>query len=323
MSYAYSINPVGYVSPPPSAPPVDDRVSYPELYQGILDDAPAPVASPYYGQQPQVDQPAFVAQYFQSPAAQQQPRLTQAMHGKTQELLAKADEQAGLILGRKTSNPPPVNPYYGPAQGVQSAPSAQPTIVPIILGGEDRSWKMFNNETIVHNHYHPEGSEKESDDSGTRVLAGVVGLVIAFAAAFFIGKAVANGEDVQEEQSTFDELKGRWQVHKDSYYSNYQTIVDRIVTKTEAIMQRHEKSRTQNIAMLISAFVAGGALFAGALAASKVVMAVGLVVAAATTAFALYKAGYSYFSTRDQKDAQAIDRDLIELSGQPLPIIYP
>ena len=90
----------------------------------------------------------------------------------------------------------------------------------------------------------------------------------------------------------------------------------------ESIYKRHQNNRVHKIALLIAAFVAGGAAFAGALAASKVLMAAGVVIGACTAAVGLYKLGYSYWSNRETKDAQAIDKALNEVNGIQL-VIFP
>jgi hypothetical protein len=313
---SYNLYPNVSDTPQASAPAWDQlsqQPAYPVLTQDDVFDPPPPYVPP------QQNYPWLSPQQVPQPVAQA-PRLTQAIHTKTLELLAKADEQVAEILGRKPVAPPPFNPASQPAT---PASVVQPTVIPIVLGSNDHSWKMFNNETNIHHHYHEESS-KEKDEANTRFWVGVVGTIMMLATAFFIGKAVANGEDAQEEHDSFDELSSRWNINRNFYDLAYQSTVDRIADKAGAIMKRREKSRMENMALLICTFVAGGVLLAGSLAASKALMAAGLVIGVGTAAFALYKLGYSYFSTRETKDAEAIDRALLEINGlnQQL-VVYP
>lgn len=251
------------------------------------------------------------------PVQPPQPVLTLAIHNKTLELLAKANEQVNRILGRQPATPP----SYNPAAVIPAQYLAQPALKSpqpsIHVDLSDRSWKMFNNETHVYHHNEAENKEKQ-DDTGVRILAGVVGVAAALAAAFFLGKALAGQEDAKEESLSIEDLKTDWNDNKNLYNRNYSALVDKIVIRFDSILNRQASDRVHKAALLIFAFIAGGTAFAGALAASKLLMTAAVVIGTCTAAAALFKMGYAYFSKRETKDAEAIDRALEELKTVPL-----
>lgn len=320
MSYnydAYLVPPAPYSSGvfvPPQVFP-NKPLAYPELDPNYFNAAPPPPYAPGAAT-PQNNAPV--------PFAPPQRVLTQKIHDKTLELLTKADEQAANILGRTVVPLPAYTPQAAPPQGVHFAPPVNHAPA-VNIDLADRSWRMFNGgDTHVHHHYHNgnEEQEQEKDQTGLRIFVGIVGLAAALATAFFLGKAVAGQEDAEDETEHFEGLKTRWEMKKDLYEDDYQSNVDVIIQRMESIYTRHQNNRVHKIALLIAAFIAGGAAFAGALVASKVLMAAGVVIGACTAAVGLYKLGYYYWSNRETKDAQAIDKALDELKVMPL-VIYP
>jgi hypothetical protein len=142
---------------------------------------------------------------------------------------------------------------------------------------------------------------------------GLIGLVVAGAAAFFIGKAVAQGEEVEAENQSFADLKTRWSINKVCYDANYQVSVEGVISKMDALSQRNQTNRVHNIALLVFTFIGGGTAIAGAIIGSTPLMLTAVAIGAAVTIAGLFKLGYSCFSTRDQKDAHAIEKHLIDL----------
>jgi len=253
------------------------------------------------------------------PVQPSQPVLTQTVHNKTLELLAKASEQVNPILRRQ----PATSPSYNPAAVIPAQYLAQPVLKSpqpsINVDLSDRSWKMFNNETHVHHHNDQgAGNQDKQDDTGQRILVGVIGVAAALAAAFFLGKALAGQEDAKEESLNVEELKADWNVNKNLYNRDYSALVDKIVVRLDSILNRQAAGRVHKAALLIFAFIAGGTAFAGALAASKLLMTAAVVIGTCTAAAALFKMGYAYFSKRETKDAETIDRALQELKTVPL-----
>lgn len=281
--------------PDASAPSV---LSPADLDESSDDHLPQPPSYPYSGQ------------------------LTQSIHDKTQQLLSLADEQVAASLDRKLPAPPPYNPQAAFHQQPQRGFSAPAPAINIDMS--DRSWRMFNNESHVHHHHAvQENQEKDKDQTGLRILVGVIGLTVALATAFFLGKAVAGQEDEQDEKVNFDDLNTAWNSNQGLYPANYRSTVTRIVGKMESIYARKTTDRTHKFVLLTFALIAGGSAFAGALVASKVLMIAAVVIGGCTGAAALYKLGYSYFSKREQKDAEAIEKGLFELRALPSLVIYP
>lgn len=235
------------------------------------------------------------------------PVLTKAIHIQTEKLLAKASEMSASILYGNVQNPPSYNPQY--LQPV--APKTAPTYN---FDFSDKSWKMFNNETHVHHHHHHGEESDKKDDTGTRVLVGVIGLVVAGVAAFFIGKAIAQGEDAAEENQSVEDLKTRWDINKICYEADYQATVDSIIGRMDALSERNQTNRIHKIALLVFGFIGGGTAVAGAIIGSGALMATAGAIGAFVAIAALFKLGYTCFSTRDQKDAQAIEKNLIDLN---------
>lgn len=317
------------VCPTPSAPPKEELLSplYPDL-QKLYPRAPAiqpnqpPAVQPYQAPVVQIYQPPVVQpqQYvYLPPAAYLPPKpiLTQSMHNQTKELLTKAHELAGSILKRERA------PAFAPQQ-VRAVPQAQiPFRNPIHIDLADRSWKMFNNETHVHHHYHEENkSKKKKDDVALRLIVGLIGLTAALATAFFVGKAIAERDELKDEVLSYDDLKTRWDLHKSLYDDSYQLLVNRVVQRSDLILQRRQTSKTQKIALLVFGFMAGGAAFAGAVIASAPLMMLGVGIGAGVGVGAMFKLGYYMFSKRDEKDAKEIDRSLVELQDNvPLGLV--
>jgi hypothetical protein len=261
-------------------------------------------------EQPQVQQAQPQVHYY----APQMPLLSRAIHGQTESLLYRAAEVARSALGDEA----PVNANQaqprGPVLRAQQEPRGASTVIaPIFV---DNSVRMFNNQQpqVVHHHHH-RGEEKK-DDSGNRVLVGVIGVVVALVAAFFIGKAAAQGEEAEDEMMSFEDLKNRWSINRGCYGVNYQCQVDQVVRNSDLLLQRKEANRKQNVALVVATFAAGIIAFVGALIASKALMVGSLIFGVAIAATALYKLGYSLWSKRDQKVGHAIMNEIANLPPQ-------
>ena len=309
------------VYPPPSAPPEEEILSplYPDLQKLYFQ---PPAVQPHQPLVVQPQQPPVQPQQYAyiPPAAYlppPKPLLTQSMHNQTKELLAKAHEVSGSIL--KRARPPEFAPH-----AVRAAPHAQARYMnPIHIDLADRSWKMFNNETHVHHHYQEGRESKEKRNNvALRMIVGFIGLTAALATAFFVGKAMAERDELKDEVLGYDDLKTRWDIHKPYYDESYQLLVNRVVQRSDFILQRRQTSKAQKIALLVFGFIAGGAAFAGAVIASAPLMMLGLGIGAAVGVGAMFKLGYYLFSKRDEKDAKEIDRSLVELQdNQPLGLV--
>lgn len=238
------------------------------------------------------------------------PVLTQSIHNQTLQLLSKAAGMSSSILYRNVQNPPPYNPQYLAPQPV--APKVTPTTYNFDFS--DRSWNMFNSQTHVHHHHHHGKENENKDDTGTRILVGLIGLAIAGTAAFFIGKAVAQGEDIEEENQSVEDLKIRWNINKVCYEGDYQASVEGLISRMDVLAQRNQTHRIHKIALLALTFIGGGTAVAGAVIGSSALIATAAAVGAVVTVAALFKLGYTCFSTRDQKDAEAIETKLSEIS---------
>lgn len=262
------------------------------------------------------------------PVTPPKPLLTQAIHNQTLKLLAKASEMSTSILYGELPPPPPAYdpnmppppyipfPAYQPQQAQPAAPRPAPTTYNFDFS--DKSWRMFNNETHVH--HHGEESDKK-DDTGTRILVGLIGIVAAGAAAFFLGKTIAQGEEVEVENQSFEDLKTSWNHNKMCYEANYQATVESIMSKADALSQRNQTNRTHKIALLVFGFIGGGTAVAGAIVGSSALMATAAAVGALVSVAALFKLGYACFSTRDQNDAESIERNLEDLRKMQLAVV--
>lgn len=303
-------------------------VNYPELYtppqpvaQGVADVNPyevpphnpvvVPAPQPIYHElyvQPHVPANAPTA----PPAA---PVLTEEIHLQTVALLNKAEAQTAHLVGRDVVPIKPANKTQAAApQGAHYAAA------PINIDLSDRSWRMFNGgDTHVHHHYQ-EDEQKEKDQTGLRIFVGIVAVIAALTTVFFIGKAVAEQEDAEDETAPYEDLKSQWDSNKDLYQIGYQTKVDTIIKRMDAISKRQENSRAYKIALLIAAFVAGGTAFGGAVVGSPLLMGAAVVVGVVTGCVALYRLAYACFSNRDTKDATVMEAALKDLKAVQLTI---
>jgi hypothetical protein len=85
----------------------------------------------------------------------------------------------------------------------------------------------------------------------------------------------------------------------------------------DAILQREQRDRVHKVALLVFAFITGGAAFAGALIGSSGLMLLGGVVGTCVGVIAMFKLGYACFSKQDQREAESLADDLRELNQLP------
>lgn len=253
------------------------------------------------------------------------PLLTKVIHEKTVQLLAEARKISGSILNRPIQ---PVQlvpvtqtqPVYTVPVPVYTVPVYTPPIyaVPIYTPPVH-----FGSTHHHHHHYHGERHPNQKEDNtGVRTLVGITAFIGALFLAYKTGQAVAQGEKVQKQAVSFEELKGDWEKNKTCYDSQFQSLVDHVVKKVDSVLQRRETNRAHKMALLILGLAACGTGFGGAVAGSGILMATGVGIGAVTSVVALYKIGYAYFSTLDQDDAEEIDLKLNQLSQlqQPIPV---
>ncbi len=242
------------------------------------------------------------------------PQLTAAIQKQTQELLSKAWDMSQSILSIHHPRPSPYNPQ---AAVVQASPQQKKSAVNNYhFDFSDKSVRLFSNQTqVVHHHHHgAQQANDKKDDTAQRVVVGLIGFVATIAAAFFLGKVVAESEDAQDEVTAYEDLKGQWQTNSKCYHENYQVHVDRVIKKIDAILARKATHRVHKFALLAFMAIAGGTAVAGAVVASDVLIKVAIGVGAVTTVAACFKLGYNYFSKREEKDAKAIEIELSNLA---------
>lgn len=291
MSYPYHFTQYSPLYPDPympSAPP-QEMSAFQEPFQ------PSTYSTPMYN-------PSSQAGFTPAPMLQV-PILTQAMHSATHQLLDKAQELASSIFSSNAST------HFQTTQVPQPRMHHLPTR-PLYFDFSRREYHVFSSRN--ENHYHRSDKEQK-EESGIRIVAVVAGLIVAGVSAYFLGKAVAQNEDEQENNMNFQALKECWQRHKATYRAQDEELVhfiDNIVDKTDAILSRQQTNRTHKIAMFALFFLGGSMAVAGGLMGSSLLMGTGLVIGAAVGIFALYKLGYHYSSKRDIKDAQVIHAHL-------------
>ncbi len=240
--------------------------------------------------------------------------LTPDMHYQTESLLAKATELASAILGQVDLYV--VQNHPAPVFQPQYVPQPAAPIIPVHLhlgGSRDRGFRMFNNETHIHHHYNNPAQDQEKSDTNTRLLVGGLGLIAAFVTIFFVGKAEAEKEELDDTVAQYEKLKGQWQINKMCYDYRAQEFIDNIVENTDRILDRKQTNKAHKIALLWLGFGSGGVAFVGAVLAIKALMAAAVIGGAAVGAVAIYKLGYACFSGREAKEAAAINMDIRSL----------
>lgn len=232
------------------------------------------------------------------------------MNQQTTNLLAKAGEVMTSVLNAGQS---PIA-YDKPAGYVR--PVAPPSIFNFDFS--DRSWNLFGgNRTVVHHHHHAQDTrtEKEREKEKERqdnLIIGVVSVVAGFVLMFFLGKAYAQNEDLQDDILGYSNLKSQWNQNKAYYDPRYASILDGVTFHVDRIMQRRESNKTHTMALLLFGLIAAGSGLAGAVFNIKEAKKGAVVLGVVTVALALFKAGYNYFSNGEKKDAQNIQRALFE-----------
>lgn len=245
------------------------------------------------------------------------PTLTQAVHNQTLKLIEYASKlsspnQNANLTTQQTIHTQSVHPTV-------ALSAFDPVFVPPInIDMSDRSVKIMNHETHVVNQHHvvnqqeskKEEADKEKADAEIRLLVGIVGTIATAVAAFFLGKAIAQFNDLKDDKSSFETLTTQWDHNKNCYEYDYQSEMDGIVSKSDALLRRKQTKLIHKIALLAFSFIAGGTAIAGALMGSKGLILVSAAMSAGVMVTSLFKLGYSCFSNRDQKDLQAIENSL-------------
>ncbi|WP_068470064.1 hypothetical protein [Candidatus Protochlamydia phocaeensis] len=251
--------------------------------------------------------------------------VTQGMHAQTLKLLDKAQDISSSILHSSSTR------QTATASATQQ--TYHPVAVPVVhnhydFSNHSRQYNILSshteNHTTINNGSRGSNGEEGKDNTGVRVLAGVLGTVAILAGAFFLGKANAENEDLQEERADIETLERRWESNRAAYEAQnpvYCDLMDRVTTHMNSILQRKQANKTHNIGIVIFYIGAGAAALAGAFLNSWILMGVGAAIGVGATAFALYKLGYYFFSKRDEKDAKAIENDLVSLRQQPLQLV--
>lgn len=256
-------------------------------------------------------------QAFEHPPAYTpyKPPLSQAVHNQTIKLMNFATQLSSPVQGSMKAH----HASHLHAQNFAAAPQmAKPSYN---FDFSDKSVKLFNSEThVVHKNDDKTNAEKEKDNTGTRVLVGIIGLIGAGVAAFFLGKAAAVGEDAKEEKENFEDLKGHWNVHKDCYAADYQFEMSKVIRKAETCLKRKETNRIHKIALLAFSFISGAMAVTGAFLGSTGLMLGAAAVGSCVIIAALFRLGYNCYSNRDQKDVQAIQNAIGELQKMKLVI---
>jgi uncharacterized membrane protein HdeD (DUF308 family) len=241
---------------------------------------------------------------------------TLEMHQQTTNLLAKAGEIMTSVLNLGQS---PIA-YQTPAGYVR--PVASPFTFNFDFS--DRSWNLFGgNKTEIHHHHHAvdRRTEKEKEkekENRNRLVIGVVSGIAGCVLMFFLGKAYAQSEDIQDDILSYSHLKSQWNNNKRYYHSDYAAILDRVTFHVDRIMQRRESHKTHTIALLVFGLIAAGLGLAGAIfntEEAKMARKAAVVLGVATIALSLLKAGYNYFSNRDKKDALQIQAALSQTTS--------
>jgi hypothetical protein len=287
--------------PTPSAPIEDQQPIYLDL-RNPSSDAPA---------QNYIPTQNYVPAYSNNSPRQ---ALTQAMRDSTTRLLAKASEISSSILYSSTR-------HSSHTQSINQ-PLYQPVVVPAVVhnhydfSNRSRNYNILSSHTENHttiNRGNRRGEERKSENNGLRILFGLVSTAIVLGGAYFLGKSNAENEDMQDEKNKIDSLKEEWATNKPIYQTldtGYCGLVNNVTKHMDSILQRKQANKTHKFALVAFYLAAGVVGLTGSLLAANALMGLGLAIGVGATAFALYKIGYSFFSKRDEKDAQAIANDL-------------
>jgi ferritin-like metal-binding protein YciE len=229
-------------------------------------------------------------------------RVPAAIYKETRELIIKAYELKESIL-------------RGNHQGIQQQP---------VRGHHRQNASPINiNYVSINNRpqHHGRGRHNQKDDdSAQRLFVGIISFLGTLALAFYMGKTVVQAEEEQAKIFEYEKLKSTWRSNKNHYDTRYQVLLDGVINRVDNILHRKETNRTQKIALIVLGLIAGGAAFGGALVGSGGLIALGIGVGAVASAIAVYKLAYACFSTQDQREAQLIENDLVELNRCPLVI---
>lgn len=231
------------------------------------------------------------------------PVITSQMQRDTNKLLEKAGEIASSTVSNNRSTER------------QETQREQTTSAPVFIDLSRRDYNILSSRTEVHHHHHHgDNNTERENENGTRALAIILGTIVAGVSAYFFGKFMAQNDDRQDDQDSFDSLKTKWFVNRNVYQQNrgeeYCEHIDNAIEKADWILAKQKTDRTHNIALAVLFLSTGLTAVVGGVVGSSALMATALVTGVAGSIFGLYKLGYACFSTKEQRAGEALQQEL-------------
>jgi hypothetical protein len=235
---------------------------------------------------------------------------------QTNKLLSQAGGIAMSILQKNNSRPEAESPDYKENKtSITDKLIAVLAVLPSIFIDNSRHETNIFSKKKVYNVYEEQGNRGNNHEGIIRLIVGLGAAALAAFGIYQAGKAMAQTEDLNEENMAFKERVKQWSVNKNLYAEDEQQKIDGIVNKAIAILERRKANKIFAIACLVTLVVAGVFALVGAIVASSKLMAFGAIVGVGAGLILLGKYAYDRFSRRDEKDAREIDRKLTKVLG--------
>ncbi|MCE2982024.1 MAG: hypothetical protein LW832_00515, partial [Parachlamydia sp.] len=253
----------------------------------------------------EVHQPPIYPTLTQNPYYVSLPPISEAACNDTAQLVEKLKEIALGVLPR-TQRP------------LSYQERISPPASPLIFDFSRRENNFFSRREV--NYYpasqsaYPTAEKKERDDRAI----GIAGVIILAVSAYFLGKLEARKEEAEGDRASFEALKNKWFVNKAAYQAHCSPIVkliDESIAKADAIFARQKQDSSRYTAQLLATFATGALFVSGACMGSSALITSGFAAAAATVVFSAYEYGRSHFSKFNQKQAEAIENNMLALGN--------
>lgn len=137
----------------------------------------------------------------------------------------------------------------------------------------------------------------------------VIGLVAAaiLRTAYFLKKAVHELIELRDEKAYLHKYDMKWEQNKYVYYAEeVREPIDRMIGKTEEVLNRLINHKIQQIAIIAFALIAEGVLLTGFLMAAPLVFNAGIALGTITGVVGAAKIAHYYLTNTDKQDAKEL-----------------
>lgn len=247
-------------------------------------------------------------------------------HQRTQVngLLDKVKVVAGIKQAENVNvnvNFPYQNAHDNVPHRVENHPTVNP---PVTIDLADRSINVLSrgNETHTHIHEAPKSAEeikaqKEKEENNNRVQMVVVGTLLAAISAFFVGKFMAESNQIEREIKDLDAANKKWIDIKFSVSNITSQVIEKIddsVSRAEEMLTRKKSNHQYKLIYVASLVVSAVLGIAGGLAGATNLALAGVALAITGSIIMIGRWSFQYYDKQDQQDINFIHKTLMGIT---------